>query len=327
MRAIVVREIGRFEYTRVPDPRPGPGEALVRVALAGLCRTDLKLIEVGHRDLVPPRIPGEEVVGAVIGVGAGVPPSWLGKRVYLYPGAWCSQCPPCRAGAENLCHAMRIMGFHRDGGFAGLVAAPEKSLIELPDPLPFEHAVFAEPLSCCLNALELAHLAPGEAIGIWGAGPAGTLLERAARTLGATPVVVEPDPARRRHAGAVAALPPETLLDVAVVAVGQAEAYCQALDALRPRGRLVVFSGLSRATAIQPVDLNRLHYLEQTIVGAYGCSRRHGVQALDWLAAGRIAVADLITHRFPLPNLGPALDLVRRRQAMKILLYPEHDHE
>jgi L-iditol 2-dehydrogenase len=293
----------------------------MRVTVAGLCRTDLKLIETGHRDLILPRIPAEEVVGEVMALGSGVSSDWLGKRVYIYPGTSCGQCPPCRADAGNLCHAMRIMGFHRDGGFAELVTAPAESLIELPPSLPYEAAVFAEPLSCCLNALELARLQPGEQIGIWGAGTAGTLLHRAARSLGATSLVIEPDQARS-HEQTVTNPPANLALDVAIVAVGSAAAYQSAMAALGPRGRLVVFSGLSRDTALQPVDLNRLHYLEQTLVGAYGCSRRHGEQALDWIDSNRVAVTDLITHRLPLHELGLGLDLVRTRKAMKVLLYP-----
>jgi L-iditol 2-dehydrogenase len=69
MNAILVRHIGAFEYIQLPDPVPAPGEALVRVTVAGLCRTDLKLIETGHRDLILPRIPAEEVVGEVMALG------------------------------------------------------------------------------------------------------------------------------------------------------------------------------------------------------------------------------------------------------------------
>ena len=134
----MVRQLGAFELTAVPVPAPGPGEVLVRVAVAGLCRTDLKLIESGHRDLVLPRIPAEEVVGTVCRLGAGTDGAWLGRRVYLYPGTSCGLCPPCAAGAGNLCLTMRIMGFHRDGGFAQYVAAPAASLLELPRSLPFE---------------------------------------------------------------------------------------------------------------------------------------------------------------------------------------------
>lgn len=99
-----------------------------------LCRTDLKIIRHGHRDLTLPRVPGEEVVGEVVPLG-GDSPIAVGDRVYVYPGVWCGVCPSCCRGAENLCRKMRIMGFHRDGGFAEYVAAPLQSLIPVPDGL------------------------------------------------------------------------------------------------------------------------------------------------------------------------------------------------
>ena len=120
----------------------------------------------------------------------------------------------------------------------------------------------------------------------------------------------------------MSALPPQTLLDVAIVAVGSPEAYHQALHHLKPRGRLVLFSGLAPAYAEQVVNLNSLHYHEQTLVGAYGCSYRHGITALDWIGEKRIRVSDLITHRLTLSQLELGLDLVRRRTGLKILIYP-----
>lgn len=322
MKAAVVRQIGSFAIENTPLPLPAPGEVRVKVAVAGLCRTDLKLIEVGHRDLVLPRIPAEEVTGTVDELGPGTAPEWLGKRVYVYPGTPCGSCPPCRSGAENLCEHMQIMGFHRDGGFAEHVTTPAASLIELAPELDFESAVFAEPLSCCLNALELARLKAGDRLGVWGAGPAGTLLTRAGRSMGATAIVIEPDPRRRLQAGGVQALPPGMTIDVAIPAVGAPEAYQDAWNTLAPRGRLVLFSGLSRTSACQPVDFNTLHYHEQTLVGAYGCSYRHGVAALELIGSGKVKVADLISHRLPLSQLAEGLDLVRRRAGLKILIYP-----
>lgn len=321
MEAIVVRSIGSFEVSTVQEPVPAKGEALVAVGVAGMCRTDLKVIEVGHRDLVLPRIPGEEVVGTVVAVGSDTDAGLLHKRVYVYPGTSCGRCPPCRNGAENLCTRMQIMGFHRDGGFATYVTAPVQSLIPLCDRLPFEQAVFAEPLSCCLNALELAKLSAGERIAIWGAGPAGLLLGRAAAAIGAHPTVIEPCERRRAFADGLCCVP-DANFDVAVVAVGSEAAYAEATAHLAPRGRLVVFSGLSPDTCVRPLDFNQLHYNEQTVVGAYGCSYRHGVQALDWIASQRVRVDDLISHRLPLAQLGRALDLVRKREGIKILLYP-----
>ena len=322
MQSVSVREIGSFLFEQQALPQPGPGEVLLRVTVTGLCRTDLKIIQVGHRDLMLPRIPGEEVVGEVVALGPQVDATLLNQRCYVYPGQWCGTCPACQAGAENLCRSMQIMGFHRDGGFAGYVVAPLKSLIPLPEGLSDEQAVFAEPLSCCLNALELARLAPAETIAIWGGGPAGQLLARAATAYDALPTVIEPDLQRRELAKGVAE-PPEQLFDVSVVAVGNNAAYQQALQRMAPRGRLVVFSGLAKETPAITTDFNQLHYLEQTVVGAYGCCYRHGRQAIALLQSGRLEVRDLISHRMPLSRLAEALELVANRQCMKIHLYPE----
>ncbi len=338
MQAVVIREVGAFEVTDLPVPEPGPGEALVRVTVTGLCRTDLKIVRHGHRDLTLPRVPGEEVVGEVVRLGPAGPSAPRGSaafapgdRVYVYPGVWCGECPSCRRGAENLCRQMRIMGFHRDGGFAEYVAAPLQSLIKVPAGLGDEEAVFAEPLSCCLNALELGGVGEGDVLGVWGAGPAGTLVSRAGALRGAAVVVVEPDARRREALTSAPGVPPEVtahrrapgLVDVAVVAVGDRRAYEAALAALAPRGRLVVFSGLLPADdAVLRVSLSAIHYHEHTLVGAYGCSFRHGVEALDLLAARRLRVDDLISHRLRLAELDEGLDLVARRAGMKVHLYP-----
>lgn len=321
MECIQVREIGSFEFTRVSLPQPGFGEVLIRVEVTGLCRTDLKLIRQGHRDLILPRIPGEEVVGIVEKQGPGCAEVSEGERVYVYPGLWCGECEACRKGAENMCRRMQIMGFHRDGGFAQYVLAPERSLIPVPLGLSAEEAVFAEPLSCCLNALEMARLTEGDRVAIWGAGPAGTLLARAARSAGAYPVNIEPDLRRRTLIGGreTAGAGP---YDVCLAAVGDRQAYEEALQVLGSRGRLVVFSGLAPLGEQMMVDFNRIHYFEQTIVGAYGCSRHHGLEALERIAQGRVPVRDMISHRMALCDLGEALDLVAHRTGMKILLYP-----
>ena len=321
MKAIVVRKIGSFVICDINIPQPSAGNVLLRVNVTGLCRTDLKIIRIGHRDLVLPRVPGEEVVGTICELGNGVTGLSVGQRVYIYPGTSCGQCRQCRAGAENLCRDMKIMGFHRHGGFAEYVVAPVQSLIPLPDILKNEEAVFAEPLSCCLNALELAKLQPDETIGIWGGGPAGTLLYRASRALGARPFIIEPEKNRRAFLNAYLAAP-DMVFDVCIVAVGSDEAYFQALTHLCMRGRLVVFSGLAPNMAGIKVDFNQLHYCEQTIVGAYGCAYRHGERAIEYIKTGKIMVSDIVSHRISLWELERALDLVEKRDCRKILLYP-----
>lgn len=321
MRAVLVRKVGEFQATEVRLRDPGEDEVVVKVEVTGLCRTDLKLIRAGHRDLTLPRVPGEEVVGTVWRRGGRARSFPEGRRVYVYPGIWCGACPPCRQGAPNLCREMRIMGFHRDGGFAEYVVVPEQSLMMVPEGLSPEWAVFAEPLSCCLNALELGRVKEGESVGIWGAGPAGTLLARAAAAMKASPFSIDPDEGRRdRIKGHVSR--GDRRFDVCVVAVGSKAAYEDALGALAPRGRLVVFSGLGPLEDRLPVSFNQLHYEEQTLVGAYGCAYRHGEQALKLIAGGQVPVADLISHRMPLAELARGLEIVENRLGMKVILFP-----
>ena len=321
MNCIKVRKIGSFAMEIAPVAPPGPEEILVKVEWTGLCRTDLKLIREGHRDLTLPRIPGEEAVGVVCETGRAVRDYAVGDRVYLYPGVWCGECPACRAGAENLCREMRIMGFHRDGGFAEYVTSPAKSAIRVPKGLKAEEAVFTEPLSCCLNALEHGGAGPGKRIAIWGAGPAGILLNRLARAMGAEPLNIEPDRRRREWIGGAPATEGKSF-DICIVAVGAKDAYGEAMKSLSPRGRLVVFSGLRPADASVAVDFNTVHYREQCIVGAYGCCYRHGVAALHYISGGKVPVADLISHRLPLEALEQGLSLVEGREGIKVLLKP-----
>ncbi len=169
-KAVVVDGVDTYHLESRLLSDPGEADALIQVEIAGFCGTDLKLIRKGHRDLVLPRVPGEEVVGIVRAVGKGVKNVLPGSRVYVYPGIWCGRCRSCVRGYENMCKHMQIMGFQRDGGFAEYVIAPARSLIPVPDALAPEQAVFAEPLSCCVNAVEKAGVASGMDVCILGEG-------------------------------------------------------------------------------------------------------------------------------------------------------------
>ena len=257
MKAVVIEEIGSFSLKDIHIQEPKAGEALIKVSVTGLCRTDLKIVRVGHRDLTLPRVPGEEVVGTIEQLGDEETVFTEGQRVYLYPGTSCGECPQCRSRAENLCVKMQIMGFHRDGGFAEYVTAPIKSLTPVPDSLSDDEAIFTEPLSCCLNALELARLTRGETIGIWGGGPAGTLLKRASEAIGCKSFVVENDERRRNIINGFAA-PPVKGIDVAVIAVGDMEAYKEAKRLLLQR--TVTWAGLIAFVLITCLGISLLAF-------------------------------------------------------------------
>jgi len=169
-----------------PDPIPAPDEVLVRVIACGVCRTDLHVIDHELPVHVPGVVPGHQVVGEVIGGGAGVRVLHPGDRVGV---AWlrrtCGACRWCREGRENLCPHSQYTGWDVDGGFADLVTVPEAFAYRVPDQV--EPAMLA-PLLCAgiigYRALSRARVATGGRLGLYGFGSSAHLTAQIARAAG-----------------------------------------------------------------------------------------------------------------------------------------------
>ncbi len=319
MKAIQLQTDKTLQCVEVPLPAAEPGEVTLRVIACALCRTDAKMWRSGHRDLLLPRILGHEICGRKADGE---------DRFVVWPGHGCGRCPECLSGSENLCPAMRILGFHRDGGLAEWVAVPDSSLIPIPESLSSDVACLAEPLGCAVNALDQVDLAPGERILIYGAGPVGLLLALAARDLGAAPIVLEIDPAKLslsapfRRATDICG---QTRLDagdfdVVINAAPSGEALRDGLERLRPRGRYGLFSGLPDGGALDARWLNAVHYRQLRIVGAYGCTRRQMERGLSILRAYAEDVALLIHGRVRLEQVPEALETILDGRALKTVV-------
>ncbi len=338
MKAAVLLEPGRLQIEERDPPRCPPGGIVVEVKACGVCSTDARMARFGQRDLACPRVLGHEIAGVVVESDAGLPALRPGARVHVAPGVPCGECPACRRGADNRCERIGIFGFTLDGGFAERVAVPNAAVdaggvTPLPDDLPFEAAALAEPLACCLNAQERAGVGPGDAVLVVGAGPAGCLHVMLARSRGAARVfVAEPLPARRsaaRRAGAdlageEAEIRRALRRDAADVIIWAARDASPAawLPLLRSGGRACLFSGLPADRETEPVNLNRLHYRELQLVGAYGCTIAQNRAALDWIARRPAAALELITLRAPLEDIRRGLDHVERREGQKAVVTP-----
>jgi L-iditol 2-dehydrogenase len=343
MQAAVLRAPGDLTVTAVPRPDCPSGGLLIKVQACSLCATDAKMWQHGHRDLVLPRILGHEVAGEIAAVAPDVAGFQAGDRVQVAPGLPCGRCRWCLRGAPNMCRDMRIIGFHHDGGLAEYLAVPaagvqQGAVTPLPPGLPAAAAAMAEPLACCLNGQELARVGPGDRVAVFGAGPQGLLHVQVARLRGAAAVIlVETAPARLELAAQTAAdlvidagrqdpvarLQAETRgqgVDAVLLACGAPAALDWGLEVLAKRGRLCLYSGLPKEAEFHPVNLNRLHYLEASLVGAYGCTSRQNALALDLLAQGRIRVEKLISHRLPFSRVVEGLELVLARQGLKVVL-------
>ena len=150
---------------------------LVRSRLAGLCRTDLEVLEgeLDRRWVTYPCIPGHEWSGVVEAVGESVADLAPGDRVVCEGFCYCGVCRRCRAGETNLCERYDQLGFTRGGGYGELVVAPRRVVHALPENVPLDSAVLIEPASVVLKGLERAQLRPGETIGVVGVGTLGAL--------------------------------------------------------------------------------------------------------------------------------------------------------
>jgi L-iditol 2-dehydrogenase len=292
--------------------------------------------EKGHPTLKYPRILGHEIAGVVAEVSNEERRYKVGDKVQVYPGIGCGTCRYCRRGSENLCPSIQIMGFNLDGGFAQYLALP-KSGVEngclniIPSSLSLFEAAMAEPLACCLNALERVALKEGETVLILGAGPMGCLFAMVAKHQGSGKVILlEKDSTRISQARlglevdlveAVMELTGGLGADVVVTCFREAALEYPLLELAAPGGRVLMFSGISADKGVVPTDLNAVHYWELALIGAYGCTSVQCQRALGLMAEG-LEVNWLISKRVTLHDLEESFSNLASKNVMKICVEP-----
>ncbi len=294
------------------------GSRQLQVRYCGLCRTDAKMWQQGHRDLRLPRVLGHELVCQ----------DQQGRAFVPWPGSACGQCAACRQGRENLCSSMRILGFHVDGGFAKTVVVAEENLLPVPPGMPLALACFAEPVGCVLNGLARLSLTTGMQVGIWGGGTMGLIVALVCRHYGAEPVIIEHNPHKAEKARPLLAR-----LAVPCVAVGaaeryavvvnacpSAEAFAQALQGVQKGGFLVFFSGLEKQARLAAEAINLLHYKECSLHGAYGLTRAQMAAALPLIAGVPEAFALLIEQTIAASEVAHCLDRMLEGGSYRYLL-------
>ncbi|MDR7570179.1 MAG: alcohol dehydrogenase catalytic domain-containing protein, partial [Armatimonadota bacterium] len=317
MKAAVLRAPGQVALEDLPAPRPGPGEAVVRVRACGICGSDLM------EWYVAPRIPfvfGHELSGEIAALGEGVTGWRVGEAVFVHHHAPCGACAACHRGDEVHCTAWRASRIE-PGGMAEYVRVPpeilQRDTLRLPPGVGFDDAALIEPVACAVKALRRAEGLlrglgaqgqglRGTRILVLGAGFSGQVLGKLARRLGARELLAaDPAPERRERARgwADAVSEPEAIetagVDLAVVAAASPDAWATAARAVRPGGAILLYAPLPPGSPL-PLDPHALFFREVTLLPSYSAGPRDTREALRWISTGVIRAAEFVTHRFPL---------------------------
>ena len=342
MKAIVIEKPGNMEIREADRPKPDRGQILVKVMAAGICRSDLEMLD-GDRpaDYVRyPVIPGHEFSGVIEEVGPGVTGLPKGTRVAIEGHNYCGKCFFCRKGASNLCATYNEFGFTLPGGYAEFALVRVDLAHPFPASLSFEEAALTEPAACAGHGVMLASPQPADTVVVIGPGTIGLLtvcwlkrckpaqlivvgvdrsVEELARSVGATHFLSTNDnPADeiRRLTGGRGA-------DAVFETAGHPDAVRLALDIAR-RGGSVTLSGVVGGTAHLDIHPDLFSLKQLRIQGIFAYTSSVFTQTLKLLASQQLMVKPLITHRFPLDEAKNAFFLLRQRAepVVKIILKP-----
>jgi threonine dehydrogenase-like Zn-dependent dehydrogenase len=295
MLALAIRSPGSMTLQEVVEPPVQPGECRIRIRMAGICGTDLQLLD-GYADFAG--IPGHEFVGLVDAASSPHDAQWIGKRVVAEINVGCGSCDWCRSGTREHCTSRTVVGIRgRNGAFAEFLSLPAVNLHEVPSALDDASAVFVEPTAAACRILEQIRIEPAARVAVLGDGRMGLLTAQVLRT--ATPDVT----LLGRHAhklmvadalglqtGRADAPPPAGPFDIVVEATGRPAGLSRALEIVRPRGTVVMKSTFHGEARLEswPIVVH-----EVTIVGS-----RCGpfARAIALLASGAVRVGPLVAR-------------------------------
>lgn len=332
---------GDIRVEEIPVPEIADDEILIKVESAGICGTDLRMIDNGlpGDQAGGPRTLGHEFAGVVSGTGKKVQGYAPGMRVAAAPNLGCGICDQCVRGDAHLCPDYQALGVQLDGGFAEYVRIPGQAVRSgnvavLPDSVTFGQATLIEPLSCVYSGLLQCPVRLGDDVLIIGAGPIGVLYAMLAKRAGAGRVFVcnrsEDRLTRVKQLDssfitlaadgleeAVARLTDGRGVDMCVTANPSPEAQRIAVELTGVNGRINWFGGLPKTTGPVPVDTNRIHYKQISVTGTTKANNFHFRQAMRFIAGGMIQAEPLLSRSFGLPEGKEAFAYAKSSQGWK----------
>jgi 2-desacetyl-2-hydroxyethyl bacteriochlorophyllide A dehydrogenase len=320
-------------------PKPGPGEALVRVTAIGICGSDVGLIEgEGPPWMDLPVVLGHEVAGRVVALGEDVNDLEVGQRVALHGFVFCGTCSACRDGRYYQCDDLREIGFTLDGGYRMFAAWPAYTLTPLPDDVSDTQACQIDSAGCTLHAMQKIRTSFTDTAAVLGPGSLGLYGVQLLRARGVTDIVLTGTRDERLEAGERLGAtrtvniheedPIEAIMehtdgrgvDVCIEAAGAGDVLETCVQSAAKQGKILLTGVFDQRKQIDP---DAIVAKELTIVG--GVTAAHTVdEVIELFRRGDLTTDGIVTHEFPLMEFEEALETVRNRRdgVVKAVLRP-----
>ena len=331
MRALVLTDKGKLVCRDEKIPAILPGELLIKTKAATICTSDLNDIKYNHFGIKMPMIMGHEASGTVVEAGADTTGFAVGDDVCTHPVMHCGKCGSCKRGLFHLCDDMSHLGLNKGGAFAEYFAIRADRARLKPANVSFAAASLAEPISVCIEAIERGNVNEGSIVLIIGDGPFGIICSKLLKGYNPRQVIMSGrHPFRLKMADAAAVnqrgepdivnkileLTEGNGVDTAILCAGNALAVDTAIQTLRARGTLSLFSAVNPPPAI---DLFKIHVKELNICGS--CNDENKLdKAIGFLANEKMGFEELITHRIPFDEWEKAFYLAEhgKDEAVKV---------
>jgi L-iditol 2-dehydrogenase len=326
----------------MPEPQPGPGEVRIRVEYAGICASDLHILNDDIAITIkPPVVMGHEFSGTVDRLGDGVEEWRPGDRVVAEASyEVCGTCRYCASGFYNLCASRKVLGYWYDGAFARYTVVPARRLHRLPDGISFRAGALIEPTACVVHGMcELIAIGYGDVVLVTGPGAIGLTALQIAKAAGAQVIVsgTADDRARlelaaRLGADATVDVTADDLsrtvndltegrgADVAVECSGNDRAVCSAIDSLRKQGQFLQLGLLGRDMQLA---FDAIVYKELKVTGSLSSRDVSWKRAIELVERGKVRPELLVSGEYPLDGWEDAFRMHAGRQGLKILFRPE----
>jgi L-iditol 2-dehydrogenase len=322
-----------------PVPTVGEGDVLIKVVAGGICGSDLM---EWYRIKRAPLVLGHELTGEIVETGKNVRQWQKGDRVFATHHVPCDQCHYCLSGHSTACVVFQEKNNFAPGGFAEFLRVTGRSvatgILKLPDSMSYETGTFIEPLATVVRAYRTMNLTPGDSVVIYGSGLAGILFVKLAKALGAGTVIVcdindyRLGMAKKAGADFVVSAGEDVpafianhngrLADKAIICTGAipaAEAALRSVD----RGGTLLFFAVGQPGETIAIDFNPYWRNDISFKTCYGAAPLDNRQAMELLRIGAVAVDDMITHRYPLAEIGAAFKTAAEPTGtLKVIVVP-----